>query len=141
MSEKENANLIEKSYESLRAGDVETLLSCFAKDVVWELPEMKNVPFAGVWRGHEAVRQFFGKVFELQDVLEFQPEEYFAKDDKVIALGHFKMRLKSTGREFSSLWAHVWTIRNHKVARFYEYVDTAVVSRAHTEPKTGREAA
>lgn len=68
-------------------------------------------------------------------MLEFEAQEYFAQVEKVVALGHFTMRVKSTGTEFSSLWAHVWTLRDGKVAQLYEYVDTAVVSKAHIEAK------
>ena len=140
MSAKENIKLIEQAYETLATGDVGPLLKSFYEDVVWQLPEMENVPFAGKWYGHEGVRRFFAKVFELQDVLEFEPEEYFAQGDMVVVLGHFIMRIKSTQREFSSLWSHVWTVRDGKVTRFYEYVDTATVSKAHTEAKTRKAA-
>lgn len=141
MSQKKNVKIVEKIYESLSDGEVESLLSSFTEDVVWKLPQMDNVPFAGVWHGHNGVRQFFAKVFELQDVLEFEPLQYFARGNKVVVLGHFKMRIKSTQRKFSSLWAHIWTIKKDKVTRFYEYVDTGVVSKAHSEARTERKVA
>jgi hypothetical protein len=65
---------------------------------------MENVPFAGKWQGHEGVRQFFSKVFEVRDVIEFEPEEYVAQGDKVVALGDFLMRIKATARELGSKW-------------------------------------
>ena len=99
---------------------------------------MANVPFAGAWLGREGVRQFFATVFELQHVPEFEAQEFFVQGEKVVVRGHFTMRLKSTGTEFSSLWAHVWTLRDGKVGHFYEYVDSAVVSKAHTEAETKR---
>jgi len=136
MSEHENTRLVQQTYENTKAGDIQSLLNSFAEDIEWVLPEMENVPFAGTWRGRDGTRQFFGKVFEVQDVLEFEPEEFFAQGDKVVVLGHFTMRIKSTGREFSSKWAHVWTVRGGKVTHFYEYVDTAVVSRAYTAART-----
>ena len=77
-------------------------------------------------------RTIFNKVLDVQDTVEFVPGEYIAQGDKVVVLGHFLMRIKSTGREFSSDWVHVWTVKNGKVTRFYEYVDTAVVSKAYT---------
>jgi ketosteroid isomerase-like protein len=141
MTQKQNDQLIKRVYEGLKINQVEPLLNSLAADVVWELPKMDGVPFSGIWRGHDGVRQFFDKVFELQDVLEFQPNEYFARGNKVVVLGRFTMRIKSTQTEFSSLWSHVWTIRDDKVFRFYEYVDTAVVSKAHTEAKTAQKAA
>jgi len=132
MSEKENAKLIENVYEKLKAGDVESVLHLCAVDIEWELPEMDNVPFAGVWRGPDGVRDFFAKVFQSQNVIEFEPQQYFAQDNRVVVLGTLTMRLNSTGREFRSPCAHVWTIRHGGIARFYEYVDTALVTKAHT---------
>ena len=136
MSEQKNTRLVQQAYQSITAGDVQALLNALAEDVEWELPEMENVPFAGKWQGREGVRQFFGKVFEVQDVVEFEPEEYIAQGDKVVALGHFLMRIKATAIEFGSKWAQVWTVKNGRITRFYEYVDTAVVSKAHTAAKT-----
>jgi uncharacterized protein len=54
----------------------------------------------------------------------------------VVVLGRFSMRIKATGRNFGSDWAHVWTVKGGKVTCFYEYVDTAIVSRAHTAAQT-----
>jgi uncharacterized protein len=141
VTQKQNVKLIEKAYEHVKVGDTTALLNSFAEDIEWELPKIENVPFAGVWHGHEGVRRFFSKVFELQDVLEFEPQEYFAQGDKVVVLGYFTMRIKSTGREFRSFWAHVWTVINGRVARFYEYVDTATVSKAHSEATRASKAA
>jgi ketosteroid isomerase-like protein len=135
MSETNNTQLIQDSYEALKTGEVDSLLKSFTDDVLWQLPEMENVPFSGTWQGHDGVRKFFETVFRLQDVLEFEPREFIAQRDTVVVLGHFIMRIKSTGKEFSSDWAHVWNVKDGKVTRFYEYVDTAVVSRAHTAAK------
>src|SRR5262245_15408636 len=139
MNEDGNAKLIERFYEKLKEGEVDSILKSFATNIEWELPDMDNVPFGGVWRGHDGVRKFFSKVFELQDVLKFEPQKYFVHDHEVVVLGQFSMRLKSTRRVFSSPWAHVWTMRNGKVTRFYEYVDTAVVSQAHAEAQRSQE--
>jgi uncharacterized protein len=135
MNEQANTRLVQQAYQSIKAGDIQALLNSFVEDIEWELPEMENVPFAGKWQGHEGVRQFFSKVFEVQDVIEFEPKEYVAEGDRVVALGDFLMRIKATAREFGSKWAQVWTVKDGKVTRFYEYVDTAVVSRAHTAAK------
>jgi uncharacterized protein len=136
MNERENTRIVQQAYQCVAAGDIPSFLNLLAGDVEWELPEMKNVPFAGKWQGSEEVGQFFNKVFEVQDVVEFEPEEFIAQGDKVVALGRFSMRIKSTGRHFDSAWAHVWTVRAGKIVRFYEYVDTAAVSSAHSDAQT-----
>jgi uncharacterized protein len=135
MNEQENTRLVQQAYKKIQTGDIQAVLNSFAEDVQWQLPEMGNVPFAGTWRGREGVSQFFNKVFEVQDVVEFEPQEYVAQGDKVVVLGRFLMRTKTTGGEFRSDWAHVWTVEGDKVTRFNEYVDTAVVSRAHRPRK------
>ena len=136
MNEHKNTRSVQQFYQSQKAGDIQSLLNSLARDVEWELPEMENVPFAGKWQGREGVGQFFGKVSEVQDVVEFEPEEYIAQGNKVVVLGRFSMRIKATGRDVSSTWAHVWTVEDGRITRFYEYVDTAVVSGAHTAAKT-----
>jgi uncharacterized protein len=132
MNEQANLRLVQQAYQSIGAGDVQSLLKSLAEDVQWHVPEMENVPFAGTWRGREQVGQFFGTVAQAQDVVEFQPEDFIAQGDKVVVLGHFSQRVKSTGRISVSAWAHAWTIEGGKVTHFREYVDTAAVSRAHT---------
>jgi len=135
MNEQENTRLVQQAYQSVKTGDIQAFLNSLAGDIHWQLPEMENVPFAGEWQGRDQVGRFLNKVFEVQDIVEFEPEEFIAQGDKVVVLGRFTMRIKATGRDFGSNWAHVWTVRGGKVTRFYEYVDTSAVSRAHTAAK------
>jgi hypothetical protein len=132
MNEQANRQLVQQAYQSVKAGDVQSLLNSLVEDVRWQLPEMENVPFAGTWHGREQVGQFFSIVAQTQDVVEFEPEEFIAQGDKVVVLGRFSQRVKSTVRVSASDWVHVWTVKDGKVTHFREYVDTAAVSRAHT---------
>ena len=138
MNEQENARLVQHNYQSVKAGDIPTLLNSLTEDIQWQLPEMENVPYAGKWQGREQVGQFFSTLAEVQDVGEFEPKEFIAQGDKVVVLGRFSMRIKSMGRDFGSDWAHVWTVLGGKVTHFREYVDTATVSGAHTAAQTGQ---
>ena len=135
MSEQTNTRLVQQAYQSIKAGDIQAFLNALALDVQWQLPEMENVPFAGQWQGREQVGQFFSILDNVQDIVEFEPEEFIAQGDRVVVLGHFSMRIKSTGRDANSDWAHVWTVKDGQITHFREYVDTAVVSRAHTAAK------
>jgi uncharacterized protein len=132
MNEQANTRLVQQAYQRIATGDLPALLNMLTAEVQWQLPEMENVPFAGVWQGHEGVSQFFRTVDKVQETVKFEPQEFIAQGDKVVALGHFVMRLKATDSTVRSAWAHVWTVQAGKVSRFHEYVDTAAVSRAHT---------
>ena len=137
MNEQANTRLVQQAYQSVQAGDFPSFLNALGEDVQWQLPDMGNVPFAGTWRGREEVGRFFSIVAQAQDVIEFEPEDFIAQGDKVVVLGRFSSRVKSTGRVSASDWAHVWTVKDGKVTHFREYVDTAAVSRAHTAAPTG----
>jgi uncharacterized protein len=136
MNEQANRQLIQKAYQSVKAGDVQSLLNTLTEDVQWQLPEMENVPFAGKWQGREQVGQFFSTVSQVQDVGEFELEDLIAQGDKVVVLGYFSQHVKCTGRVSASAWVHVWTVKGGKVTHFREYVDTAAVSRAYTTVQT-----
>jgi ketosteroid isomerase-like protein len=139
VSEGTNTKTVQQVYENFEAlgraaakrPDLQPLLSLYADDVEWHVPEMEDVPFAGPRKGIAGVRDFLTAVTEDLEVLQFEPREYIAQGDKVVALGRYSWRVKATGREFSSDFAHVCTVRDGKIVRFHEYMDTAAEIRAH----------
>lgn len=137
MSEQENIKLVQQAYENFKSGDIQSLLGLLADDVSWQLPEIENVPFAGKRQGRESVGQFFSTVAGSQDVKSFEPREFVAQGDKVVALGSYTWRVKSTGREFGGEWVHVFTIRDGKVTGFHEYTDTAAAAAAYSAKAHG----
>jgi hypothetical protein len=46
------------------------------------------------------------KLAEKQEAEQFEPGEFVAQGDKVVALGHYRWRIKSTGHSYPSDWAH-----------------------------------
>jgi ketosteroid isomerase-like protein len=131
MSERENTELVQHAYERFRDGDIQSLLELLSEDVEWKLFEIEGVPFSGTRRGVERVGEFFSQVFDTEEPLRFEPRELVAQGDKVVALGDYAWRVKSTGREYESDFVHVFTVRDGKVARFQEFMDTAAVSAAY----------
>jgi ketosteroid isomerase-like protein len=131
MSERENTELVQHAYERFRDGDIQSLLELLSEDVEWKLFEIEWVPFSGTRRGVERVGEFFSQVFDTEEPLRFEPRELVAQGDKVVALGDYAWRVKSTGREYESDFVHVFTVRDGKVARFQEFMDTAAVSAAY----------
>jgi hypothetical protein len=136
LNEETNVKLIQQAYQSIQTGDIPSFLNVLAENVLWIVPAMPNVAFAGTWQGREQVGQFFRRVVEVQDVVDFEPEEFIAKCEKVVVLGHFTMRVKATGKLSRSSWAQVWKVEGGQVSYMREYVDTLAVSRAHS--RTGQ---
>jgi ketosteroid isomerase-like protein len=88
MSEQENTNLVQQVYGNFKSGDIKALLILLSQNVEWQLPEIENVPFAGKRRGQEQMGQFFASLVDTQEVQHFDPREFIAQGDKVVALGH-----------------------------------------------------
>lgn len=131
MSEKENTQLVMQAYDKFKAGDIPGLLDLFADDIEWVLDKVENVPFSGARRGKDQVEQFFSMLSESQHPLQFEPREFIAQDDRVVALGHYAWSVKPTDRTFESDWAEVFTVRNGKITSFREYADTAAAEAAY----------
>jgi ketosteroid isomerase-like protein len=130
MSEQDNAAVVRRAYENFKEGDISALLGQMADDVDWRLPEIEGVPFSGARRGLENVGGFFTQLGDSQDVISFEPREFVAEGDKVVALGTYRWRVKQTGREYGGDWAHVFTVRDGRIAGFHEYMDSAAARAA-----------
>jgi ketosteroid isomerase-like protein len=131
MGENENVALVRKGYEAFLRGDIDALMELFADDVEWELDRNEAVPFTGLRRGKEEVAEFFRLVNEHQHALQFEPREFVAQGDKVVALGHYAWSVKPTDRTWESDFAEVFTIRDGKIAGFREFSDTKVADEAY----------
>lgn len=130
MSEQENIRLVQQAYSNFKGGDIESLLGLLSDDIQWQLPDVENVPYSGRRSGRREVEQFFASLAEAQDALEFDPQEFVAQGEKVVATGQYRWRARETGRNFGGDWAHVFTIENGKITRFHEYTDTAALASA-----------
>ncbi len=60
----------------------------------------------------------------------FEPREFFAQDDTVVVLGHYRFRVKTTGIAYDTDWAMVWKLRDGKVVRFDIHDDSATEAAA-----------
>jgi uncharacterized protein len=131
MSEQDNIRVVQQAYENFKTGNIQALLGLMSEDIEWNLPAIENVSFSGKRRGRAAVGEFFASLAGSQEPIEFAPEEFIAQGDKVVSLGHYRWRVKETGREYAGDFAHVFTVRNGSVVGFQEYMDTALAAAAH----------
>ena len=130
MSEQDNVEVVRSAYNNFKTGDVGALLEQMSEDVDWRLPEIQGAPFAGARKGRGQVTEFFTSLADSQDSLSFEPREFVAQGDKVVALGTYQWRVKKNGREYGGDWAHVFTVRDGRVVGFHEYMDSAQAAAA-----------
>jgi uncharacterized protein len=131
MSERENTETVRRLFAAFGSGDVATLMSLLSEDVVWFLPgDPGVVPHAGERRGHAGASQFFQLLGGAVEFEQFEPREFVAQNDKVVALGTERGRVRATGKTFDNPWALVFTVRDGLITEFRGYEDTAAVASA-----------
>lgn len=112
-------------YAGVHEGDFDKLFGVMADDCTVEFYGPSVIPFAGIFRGKEKCKLFFGHVGNDVDIEEFRQDEFIAERDKVAVTGHLRMVLRATGRRYAADYAHILTVRNGQVVRFRDFQDTA----------------
>jgi ketosteroid isomerase-like protein len=66
-----------------------------------------------------------------------KPPEFVAQGDRVMVVGGATGKIKASNRPFKDEWVFDITVRDDKVARIQEYIDTQALARAsQTDAKT-----
>lgn len=120
-----NVEVVQRTYDAVGPGDIVAVLDLLTDDVEWTLPGPSTIPFAGPRHGREAVAEFFSLVQETLEFQQFEPRQFVAQGDTVVVLGYERNLIKPTGRTFEQEWAHVYTLRDGKIARGRFFEDTA----------------
>jgi ketosteroid isomerase-like protein len=132
MQETQNIKVVQESYAAFGRGDIQGILDRLDDDVLWKgvYGAAPHVPTAGERRGRTAVKEFFRLVAENVKFSRFEPKEFIATGDKVVALGHYTATTP-IGKRFDSDFAMVFTVRNGKVTEFQEFTDSAQINAAY----------
>ncbi|MDB5430321.1 MAG: ketosteroid isomerase-like protein [Caulobacter sp.] len=126
MSHDSRVVLIQETYEAFKRGEPDFILEAVTADVQWEtVGRPADFPTFGLRTGLEGVQAFFRAVWESEEFDTFAPASYHATEDRVFVEGSAQGRLKPSGRAVSFDWLHVYTLRDGKIARFREFLDTA----------------
>jgi ketosteroid isomerase-like protein len=127
----QNVALVRSIYESFARGDVPAVLARFADDIEWN--EAENFPYAdgNPYRGPQSVLQgVFARLGADWERFSVEPREWLDAGDRVVALGTYRGTHKATGRQVQAQFAHVWSLRQGKVAQFQQYTDTHQFAQA-----------
>ena len=129
MSEQENVATIRSVYEAFGRGDIPHILEQLDPGVEWYAPA--TVPWShGLYRGPQAVAQFFAGIAEHIAEPSAEMEEFLPAGDRIVVLGCFRGNGLESGVPFEAPEAHVWTLSAGKVVEHRAYADTAAIMQA-----------
>lgn len=122
-----NLNIIKSTYEGKTSEENgRALASYVASDISWT--EATGFPYAGTYIGFESItKNVFNKLATEWIDYKFVPENYVADGDHVVAYGTYSGTNKATGNYFEARVAHVWKLRDGKIIRFEQFVDSKMV--------------
>jgi ketosteroid isomerase-like protein len=123
MSEHDNVQLVKEGYADFLSGNIPGVLDRFADDFEFTVPGAPEVPYAGTKRTRDELAGFFQGLDQTVMMTLFEPREYLAAGDRVVALGRYEGHVKQSGGTFATDWAMIWTIRDGKVRSFREISD------------------
>lgn len=124
-----NADILRGLYDAVARGDVPTVLAGLDPNVEWT--EAEGVPYKGTYVGPDAVlTNVLARLATEWDGFTITPQEWVDGGDQVVAAGRYSGTYKATGKSFECDFAHLWTLRDGKVVRFHQYVDSALLQEA-----------
>jgi ketosteroid isomerase-like protein len=130
MSTEDNKRVVQTVFEKFGRGDVPGLLEMITEDAEWAAPGPETVSYFGERRGPDGALEFFKNLGTDVEFESFEPGDFIAEGDRVVALGRERGRVRSTGKVFDNAWALVFTVREGKVAGLRIYENTAAIAEA-----------
>jgi ketosteroid isomerase-like protein len=128
----ENVQTVKVFFEALGRGDRQGLQALAAPDIEWSIPG-KDWPLAGTYHGHAGMADALQKASVTLETSYPEPPQYVAEGDRVVAIGVAIGKVKATNKEFEDKWVFDITVRDGKVSRIQEYIDTQALARAAAE--------
>jgi ketosteroid isomerase-like protein len=131
----DNAELVARSFEAIRAWDIDALLGLYHPDIEF-MPLTGTRVDSGGYHGHAGVRAYLAEAEELWEVMEPEGNSFTEAGDAVLVAGHCRVRGRLSGAESDPVCAWVIRVRDglivsHRACSTYdEALDIAGVERA-----------
>ena len=132
MNTEKNIQIVKDFFAALGSGDKQRLLALSAEDIEWIIPG-EGWPLAGTHRGHARLADLLQKASAKLETSYPEPPEFVAQGDRVMVVGFATGKIKATNKTFEDHWVFDITVRNGKLAKIREYIDTQALARA-SEP-------
>ncbi len=112
----ENVEVVRRSIEAYRRGDLDAALADVHPEIAWN--PFEEAPM----RGLDAVREYLARWESDWDELETTPEEFIDAGDAVVAVVHFRGRGRGSGIEVDARSYSVYTVRDGQTVAMEEFI-------------------
>jgi ketosteroid isomerase-like protein len=127
----DNVERVKGLYEAFGRGEVATVLEAMDDKIEWNEAEGNPYdpghPFIGP---SEVVENVFARILSDIDGFEIHPERFVGEANTVVMLGRYRAATAhATGKALNAQAVHVWDLKDGKIVRFQQYMDTRQMAR------------
>ena len=123
----DNVSLLKSLYDAFGRGDIPNVLGAMSPEIKWHEAESNPyMPSGKAWIGPDAVlNDLFMKLGSEWDGFAVHPKVFHDAGNSVIVEIRYSGTYKATGKSMDAQGCHVWDMKDGKLTRFQQYVDTA----------------
>lgn len=117
---------IREFYAAIAEGDTEKMVGLISLNIEW----ISVVDFNVLGRGPEEVmKKVFAPLMQEWESFSPDPSEFHSEGSTVVSLGRFACVHRATGKRADLPYAHVWDVRDGKIERHRQYIDTLALEQ------------
>ena len=123
----DNVSLLKNLYAAFGRADIPTVLAAMSADIEWHQAENNPyMPSGEAWVGPDTIlNNLFMRLGTEWDGFTVHPKVFHGAGDSVVVECRYTGTYKPTGKSMDAQVCHVLDVKNGKVTRFQQYIDTA----------------
>jgi uncharacterized protein len=130
MTSIEPIEIVQSMYADFSRGDVAAIVARFHPEAQLIVHAPDSIPYGGTRVGQAEIERWFGELAATVAIDQLEGETIVASGDEVAVRGIEAGRSTATGRRYQSGFVHFWKIRDGRVVRLDDFVDSAAVAAA-----------
>jgi hypothetical protein len=125
----ENLSIVQNMYADVAAGDREAFFAVLDPKVEWYLAEGSPFEVRNPYVGPAAIGEMMAHVHEFLQY-EHEVHDFFDAGDVIVVRGVYHAVYKPKNAKFTTPFIHILWLRQGKIVKFEQHVDTALVEHA-----------
>lgn len=119
--------VVQAVYAAFAVRDISKVFALLSPEI--EIVQSTELPWGGVYRGHDGARQFFTKLTaHLDSTLEI--ERLINAGEHIVAVGWTQGKVNATGATYRVAIAHIWKVRDGQVMQAQFLIDNPTMLTA-----------
>lgn len=122
-----NVGVVKGLYEAFGRGDIPAVLGAMNPGIKWyEAESSPYMPSGEAWIGPDAIfNNLFMKLQADWDGFAVHPKSFYEAGDSIIVEARYSGVHRRTGKSLDAQACHLWDVKDGKITRFQQYLDTA----------------